>query len=614
MRTPFIYCLLGLLSYGVWAYADGEWNPTNPAEPYVSYAVIASASPSAAGTVSGGGMYLYGQTASIAATPTDNFAFDYWTLNNHFYSDSPSFSYVVGDSVARFVAHFLPKHPVTIIASPTEGGTVSEGGKYVQGTPVSISTVPNTNYTFRYWTLNGAFYSAQLSFTYIVGDSAAVFVALFDEPEPEPYDPSSPEEPERKYRLDLRCEPEGAAALSGDGSYFSGNVASVSATYSSSDYVFVSWTNNDVLCSSDAAFTYTMPDSAVTLVAHFQPKWLVTTSAQPSYAGSTSGDGHYLEGTSITISTQAAEGFTFLSWTLNGTSYSTQPSFTYVVGDSVAAFVAQYKQDDPKPYDPSSPDEPDAMTPIQAIAPDGYYFVSWNDGVKDNPRLVPLGTESNYSPIFEQINFPISDTVEICQGEVYRFGDRRLSIGGVYRDTLQSQQGTDSVVTFCLVIHPSYHFFADTTIYDDETYIFENQVLTTPGTYTVEYISVYGCDSVFVITLKHKPHTFIVTFYDEDGNTILDSREWRYLTIPACQEPTKPADEEYTYSFDKWVPDIVAVTANATYFATYKATPHIPLSISHEMDGCKATKEIKNGVLYIIQNGKTYNAQGLEIK
>ena len=37
--------------------------------------------------------------------------------------------------------------------------------------------------------------------------------------------------------------------------------------------------------------------------------------------------------------------------------------------------------------------------------------------------------------------------------------------------------------------------------------------------------------------------------------------------------PKKPSDDKYTYAFAGWTPEIVPVTANATYTAFYEATP-----------------------------------------
>lgn len=77
----------------------------------------------------------------------------------------------------------------------------------------------------------------------------------------------------------------------------------------------------------------------------------VMVSAAPY--GYTSGEGSYLSGTEVTISTSSySTDYTFSHWTKNGVKYSEEPSFQYVVDGQKAVFVAHY---DFTPVDPQEP-------------------------------------------------------------------------------------------------------------------------------------------------------------------------------------------------------------------------------------------------------------------
>ena len=67
-------------------------------------------------------------------------------------------------------------------------------------------------------------------------------------------------------------------------------------------------------------------------------------------------------------------------------------------------------------------------------------------------------------------------------------------------------------------------------------------------------------------------NAYLVTF--KNGESILQSEPVAYGTVPTYngQTPTKPADEQHSYVFAGWDAELVAVTGEATYTATFTVT------------------------------------------
>ena len=81
----------------------------------ISYTVSTSVTPTGAGSVDGGGTFVYGQNCTLAATANTGYTFDYWTRNGTNISGGSSLTFTV-TSNATYVAHFnLLQAPVGAI-------------------------------------------------------------------------------------------------------------------------------------------------------------------------------------------------------------------------------------------------------------------------------------------------------------------------------------------------------------------------------------------------------------------------------------------------------------------------------------------------------------------
>ena len=121
--------------------------------------------------------------------------------------------------------------------------------------------------------------------------------------------------------------------------------------------------------------------------------------------------------------------------------------------------------------------------------------------------------------------------------------------------------------------------------------------------------NVNGGYPVFAAIPKYR-----ITFLDEDG-TILQRDSVAYGMMPAYYgaTPTKAEDAEYTYAFAGWNPEIVAVTTDATYTATYTATKKSE-AIEDVNANAVPHKVLRDGQIFILRGDKTYTITGQAVK
>ena len=80
-------------------------------------------------------------------------------------------------------------------------------------------------------------------------------------------------------------------------------------------------------------------------------------------------------------------------------------------------------------------------------------------------------------------------------------------------------------------------------------------------------------DATYTATYKATVNEYTVKFVDEDG-TLLQETKVAYGTVPAYtgETPVKAETTRYIYTFAGWDKEVVAVTGDATYTATYTVT------------------------------------------
>ena len=119
-----------------------------------TYTIAATANPADGGTISGAGVYNANVTATLTATPAENYEFVNWTENGQVVATTATFSFTVTAN-RTLVANFeevTASYTITAVANPEEAGTVSGAGVYEEGETVVLMAVAAAGYEFVNWT------------------------------------------------------------------------------------------------------------------------------------------------------------------------------------------------------------------------------------------------------------------------------------------------------------------------------------------------------------------------------------------------------------------------------------------------------------------------------
>ena len=356
----------------------------------ITYTINTSAT--VGGTVSGAGKYEQGSSVTLTATPENGYLFVGWTENNEQISTDESFNFVV-DRDRTLAANFVPIY--TINVSATAGGTASGEGEYEQGSSVTLTATPESEFLFIGWTENGEQVSSDESFTFVV-EQDRTFVANF-----EPI--SNP-----AYTVQVNATQGGT--VEGGGSYEKGTYIMVNAV-PDNGYRFLYWEENGEQLYPDANVTF-MVDRNRTLVAVFEPipKPVYTIQVNSTQGGVVDGGGSYTEGESVTVTATSDAGYRFLRWEENGQQVSTEArySFTAEANRTLAAIFELIPQSTPgtpsTSYRPSGNNTQTIITSLSTqkevqkptltkgkavlTAPDDLFWVGYKAGQDNGTKTI----------------------------------------------------------------------------------------------------------------------------------------------------------------------------------------------------------------------------------
>lgn len=331
------------------------------------------------GTVSGGGVYSYGQQTYIIATPLGNYSFSQWSDGN-----TEAYRLITVTQDIAYTAIFTDAtYTITAQSNNEQYGTVTGTGTYVGGSSVTLTATPYTGYNFVQWSDGNTDNPRTVTVT-----ANATYTAQF-----------AP----NNYTVTATSADNTMGYVIGGGSYTYMSQITLEAT-AMPHYHFTQWSDGST---ANPRIITVMGDATYTAQFAIDQHTVNVVSTDVSQ-GTATGGGSYDYGALVTITATAAEHYHFNQWSDGNTS---NPRVITVTGD--VTYSASFAPDS---YTITVISSDNTMgyisgggsfiygtqTTIAATALPHHSFVQWNDGVTINPRTVTVTSDSSFTAIFSE--------------------------------------------------------------------------------------------------------------------------------------------------------------------------------------------------------------------
>lgn len=139
-----------------------------------------------------------------------------------------------------------------------------------------------------------------------------------------------------------------------------------------------------------------------------------------------------------------------------------------------------------------------------AIVGENTSTLSQNYGEGSYQVSIVNGSSCRISAAFEYVlpEFNSIPNVSICQGESYALGEVQLTESGIYLDTLENQNGCDSIIALELNVIGDSFDTIDMAILEGEMLEIQNQTFSEAGDYPISLSTSLGCDSLVLLKLS----------------------------------------------------------------------------------------------------------------
>jgi len=300
-------------------------------------------------------------------------------------------------------------------------------------------------------------------------------------------------------------------------------------------YTFAEWDQEIVSVTGEATYkaTYSSTVNQYTVrFLNYDGEELQSSSwnygAMPSYSGETP-----------TKPADAQDSYVFAEWSPVVTIVTKDATYTATYTSTTNSYTITWLNDDDSQIDQTTVAYGETPTHADAEKPNTaewtYTFEGWT------PEIVVVDGDASYKATFSATKNSYTITWLNYDGSELEHETLEYGATPEYKGTEPSKEATAQY-----------------------TYYFSG--------WDKEIVEVTG-DAAYTATYNSTLNSYTIRFINDD-ETELQSSEVEYGTMPTYdgETPHKDADEQYTYTFAEWDQEIVSVTGEATYKATYSST------------------------------------------
>ena len=238
-----------------------------------------------------------------------------------------------------------------------------------------------------------------------------------------------------------------------------------------------------------------------------------------------------------------------------------------------------------------------------AVADEHYHFVRWSDGDLNATRQITVTEHKSYTAIFEKDRFlvlfkdddgtelkrdsveygvlptaPTSPSKESTAQYEYSFNGWTPTIVEVTQNATYTATYTSTIRSYTVKFLNEDGSEISSVVYQyGQTPVAPtNPTKTSTAEFTYTFagwdkpIAQVQGDQTYRATFNATKNSYTITWQNEDGS-LIDQTTLEYGVVPTHADPVKENTAEYTYTFAGWTPNVVAVTGDATYRATFSA-------------------------------------------